>query len=874
MTQLNRRAFFAVTAGAGAALTFDTRWASLLADAIPKGRLLHAIDCTQELPADRYFALGDVKVVDSPLGRYREAPPVPGCRFGYRFAVENVGRPHVAIIRFPDDKRRYMCINDGTCYDLTTGVTTDWAQPISGSMIELRQVFWPRWRDCSIVFQTWGEGEPAAVASFEIHELDELPALQTPGDPGNGTRREFGIQYEDPTGFGAAEGAANHAEWIERIVQYGRHTGRNLLIYPMAWYHGPVFPSEREPSGDLNLIVAADRKQYVRWTTHPADWYPTLLERFAKEGMQFQGALTLMRLGSLLEKMNINLDAIRAGADTYNNMMWNNGVQSSTNDWTPIYNARNFNTLAKENAQKAPLEPWSQSPSQFAYGETLNPGHHTGPMFNPLHPTVQEAILGFTGEIGRRYAKYPAFVGISFNMFAAAMPWYGSIHAGYDDYSIALFEKETQNTVPVDSKAADRFAKRYEFLTSNLRAEWIDWRCRKIRELFGRIRQSLAESRPDLRVTVTLWDETLLPAIGHSFVDLQTTSRKSMREWCREAGIDIDLYRDEPGLEIDRGMGNSRDRGGNGPEVTKGVNLSLESSTPYRDFDFLDQESLDAFAKHDRPGAFVFNCWVEAWGEPAWFRAEDGDPNVEAFRSMDGVPAEDIIRWNSRYPDDGFWWDSQLRITPPFPAGVHFLEPFAHAVAAFDACRITRGGLFLDKAHSEALRQFAAAYRALPRRRFNAVGQKSDPVVVRDLVDDGRRYFYAVNRDYYPVEVTIDFDSVPNGAEDLATGRELDLPRSWTFALGPYELRSLAMAPGTQISGFTAVAPETIRRDLLAEADGALDVLGRVCASGNALPGMAEMMENIRIARTEERLAWLRRALSGYLVRKARTLPS
>ena len=88
----------------------------------------------------------------------------PLSRFGYRFQIEHIGRPHVAVIRYPDDKRRYMCIMDGTCYDLTTGVFTGWAQPLSGTMLELRQVFWPRWKDCSIVLMTWGEGEPAAAA--------------------------------------------------------------------------------------------------------------------------------------------------------------------------------------------------------------------------------------------------------------------------------------------------------------------------------------------------------------------------------------------------------------------------------------------------------------------------------------------------------------------------------------------------------------------------------------------------------------------------------------------------------------------------------------------------------------------------------------
>ena len=158
----------------------------------------------------------------------------------------------MAVIRYPDDKQRYMCIMDGTGYDLTTGVYTGWAQPISNTMIELHQVFWPRWKDCSIVFMTFRAGEPAAVTSIDIYELNDLPALPVPGDHGDGTRRELGIQYEDPCGTCLSEGAQNRAEWIDHLTQYARHSGQNLLVYPLAWYHGPQFPSHREPADGID----------------------------------------------------------------------------------------------------------------------------------------------------------------------------------------------------------------------------------------------------------------------------------------------------------------------------------------------------------------------------------------------------------------------------------------------------------------------------------------------------------------------------------------------------------------------------------------------------------------------------------------------
>jgi len=859
-----RREFLAMAASAGSALAMGSGWNAALAEKadLSKAKLLHRIDCTQELPPDKYFGLGEVKVVESSAGRYREAQGVPPtARFGYRFPIEHIGRPHVAVIRYPDDKQRFMCIMDGSCYDLSTGVYTGWAEPISGTMLELRQIFWPRWKDCSIVFMTWSAGEPAAAAGIEIYELDDLPPLSVPGDPGDGTRREFGIQYEDPCGTGASEGAKTRAEWIDHLVQYARHSGQSLLAYPMAWYHGPLFPAKCEPSNGLDGVVAEDRRQYSRWTTTPVDWYTALLERFGKEGLQFQGAMTLIRLGTLLKKMNIDLGSIQKGVDTFNNMRSDNQVQSSANEWTALYNGVNYRTLAELNKDKKPLEPWVQEPPQWAYGERRNNPSWIAPMFNPLHPTVQEAILTLVKEMGERYAKYPAFKGISFNLFLAAMPWFGTIKFGYDDYSVALFEKETCVAVPVDAKAPDRFAQRYKFLTETHRAAWVAWRCKKIRELFGRIHKMFAAARPDLRVTVTLWDEVVLPHIQLSTEDLQFGARKSMVELYREAGIDVDLYRDEPGLEVDRQMGNSLDRGGHWstPE------------TAFRDSHYLEQDSIDTFHKLDRPGAFIFHGYVEAWGKFVVFRTEDDDANVAVLSVMDGKPAEGIFRTNSEYPKDGFWWNSQERITPSFQGGVHFLEPYAAAVADIDACRITRGGLFLDKAHTEAIQQFAKAYRSLPKKKFDTVGTTTDPVVVRTLLHDGRRYFYAVNRDYYPMKVEMAFSAVTK-AEDLAIGERFELPKQWSLVLGPYDLRSLAIPADVEIIGFTATPPEQIAKSLRQEAEQVLVLFGKLRAAGKSVPGMDKLEERMRVAMADGRLAWLRRALTSYVVRRSRAI--
>jgi hypothetical protein len=189
-----------------------------------------------------------------------------------------------------------------------------------------------------------------------------------------------------------------------------------------------------------------------------------------------------------------------------------------------------------------------------------------------------------------------------------------------------------------------------------------------------------------------------------------------------------------------------------------------------------------------------------------------------------------------------------------------------------DACRITRGGLFLDKAHTEAIQSFARAYRPLPKQKFTTVGARTDPVAVRTLIKKGRRYFYAVNRDYYPVTMELVFKTVPKGLRDLASGQNLDAPQRWSFALGPYELRSFTVDPENDLTGFTATVPPEISKALVEETERDFDAFAKVRAAGKLIPGMDEMEVRMRAALADERFAWLRRALSGYIVRECRAI--
>ena len=143
---------------------------------------------------------------------------------------------------------------------------------------------------------------------------------------------------------------------------------------------------------------------------------------------------------------------------------------------------------------------------------------------------------------------------------------------------------------------------------------------------------------------------------------------------------------------------------------------------------------------------------------------------------------------------------------------------------------------------------------------------------MRALVKDGRRYLYAVNRDYYPVKVDVAFSAAPKVAQDLATGEKMDLPQRWSVVLGPYELRSFTFAPEIEIAGFATTPPEDIVRALREEATLALAAFGKVRKAGKLVPGMDELEQRMRTALASGKLAWLRRALTSYIARRCRAL--
>ena len=758
---------------------------------------LYAFDCTK--PSEYYFEIGETLVQNG----YRQTAAVDHARFGYRLRLTHLDKPHLLKVRYPDDRPRMLLVSNGSSYDLSCGVFTEG----KGAERVMYNLFWPRWEEETIVFCSWHGSEPAAVCDFAVYELEELP--DAPELPHG---RSFGVQYEDPCNIGAGDGAFEFYGWLDRHVSYMKLTGQDRLVYPIHWYHGPQVPVSCQPHEKVNTVITRDRKFYSRSKTEAWDWLEVLLERFDREQMRFTGSLTLLRLGRLMQKME-------AGDFECNNRRFDGRVQTSTCDWTSQYNARIYEEKVQAAMRGETMKRW-------AYGEERPEPPYHGPMFNALHPQVQAQLVEYISELATRYAKHPSFEGLSINVWHATLIWFGNLRFGYDDYTFSLFEKE--NGLCSQIAGEGRYERRYEWVMANHKELFIDWRCRKVAQLIGKLRDAVVAARPDLTLTVNMWNEP--SCVGHMMRDLDTEhgqygNRKSQYQIYRNGGIDLKLLANEPNLILSIERNACRDRS-KGPQE--------EKRHMFTDMGWLDRETDSILEAAPQTHSYNMNSWCEAWGKHTIFACED-DPNVEQIRNLPDYRADCIFRENSVYADDPhnlFGHEEQIRITAPFPAD--YAEYLTAGVALHDALSVTAGGLYLDKAHAAEQLAFAREFRRLPAVKFHTV--MIDPVAVR-WHESG--WVYALSREPYPIEISVE---------------------GQTVTLAPFELKVWQMpvdqAPTVLVH--LPVGQTQPYRDRAAAAMAALR------ASGNA--GAGRIADEIGAAVTLSQFTRLRHLLDSYYV--------
>jgi len=475
-----------------------------------------SIDCTEDHGPDVFMDDGTSRVVDSPLGQYRETGATSWSRLAYRFFIDEPETPYLAVVEYPDDKARIMEImidnrSNSLYQTVEAGLITGDEYPNDNSFHEYRMLFYPTDKECALIVMNWpvksGSAAvgapcvPAACRSIRVYKVtSDIPAVEIPHLPPEGDQRLVGYENEDASFArefsGNLQGSPTFADlrkMMQRRVDYMRFVGQNLLVYPVYHYAGALYPSQR--------IAQAGKLQY-----HPGPWVELILNLCAKRGITFMPSICFMEIAEL-KSAPADKETIASGQDTPYLVSWKGEVNI-----------------------------------------------HHNPRYNILHPEVQEHLVNLVDDLLDRYGDSPAFGGVSFWVHGEVSLWLPNLKWGYSDRNVNAFTQDTGVDVPGQAPDPQRFVKRYVFLTKRdpeVREQWIAWRCRKVKEAWMLVHDRLRAENENYIQNMELWG--LWPGTRSDYArqDHWTPGDlDSVYEFYRESGVDVDLFDDAPSLYV------------------------------------------------------------------------------------------------------------------------------------------------------------------------------------------------------------------------------------------------------------------------------------------------------------------------------------
>jgi hypothetical protein len=704
--------------------------------------LLREIDCSAEPPAGGFWSGGgETRVVKTAFGSYRESgdhgylqKSADPSFFAYALDVPEAQQPYVIQVDYPDDDLRTFCIGleerSMMDYPPAGGVDSGGCYSLSHRMQTQTFIHWPRGKELRVLFFNAQNGRRAAAARIRLYRVDgDLPALDVPVNGG----RSFGYWLEEGDRWATFQGApdkslSGYLVSMKRWADAAAYMGADTLDPTLAIYQNVLYPSKFYNG-------------YFRPTGGPRDPAPLDVTRML--------LLVCERYGlKLLPDFHPT---------------WN-GYKRLVTDMGPYQSDPN----PKPNLMVA---------SDGAVGD--GPFR---PYFNPIYPANEKWYVGMVGEFVDRYKDSPALQGVDLRVMGWAWEsWNGwpSIHWGYDDYTVGLFEKETGIHVPVPVDAPDRFHQRYLWLTTHEKGRWIAWRCEKLTDLYRRLAERVQQARPGLKVCSAVHGPQLDMGYYPGDAYLQKCDRDGLKECYTECGYDISQLCRLPGVMLLNAQFYYGRRSLYG-EVDE---------QRLRDY-LLDPAAMTVFQGPTGGVGYLYsNSYFEA-----------NQVVIPQKMGLAGVKPTGFVGVVN-------------------PAGRHYLERYALSLADGDASLILDGGEGYLLGQGMYLRDFLAEYRRLPPVRFTPRPDATDPVAVWELKRRQNFLFYAVNRERYPVQVTLRMGG--SGAiRHLATGEVMNASGGiLRLDLKSYQLMAFTCSPNRSVAQVTETIPDADSTSLKTQVD-------------------------------------------------------
>ncbi|MFC2086668.1 hypothetical protein ACFLSA_00690 [Bacteroidota bacterium] len=381
---------------------------------------------------------------------------------------------------------------------------------------------------------------------------------------------------------------------------------------------------------------------------------------------------------------------------------------------------------------------------------------------NFFHPEIQERILAIVGELAHLYGQYPAWKGVALFASRVFQPMDPALlrsdklqQAGYEDYTIRLFEQETGTNIPVDFNDPDRFEKRYQWLQTNIPQQWTNWRSDKYTELFRRIRDTVAGDRPDVKLYLVV-GEPLLWTGSQEILDGHYDDSTFLVNLYKRFGFDLPQLRKERGIVT---IPTYAHAGSHEALYTDGHEGWLELT--------LNQDYQSMFANDEKGGAYVKN----------------NIPHYGAYTFPSG-------RWlfTSSGTRQGWFWSTY--VTESFVRVLSRSNPTIIPTTWMDICE--------SMGRIQENRNFMRAYRSLPSDKYERLtGNGLDiNIWISATQNKGVRYTYVSNNNWWKPEVSLHF-SDGSLIHDLIKDTPVALQNgTWNLSLEPYSVQTFRITRG------------------------------------------------------------------------------
>lgn len=403
--------------------------------------------------------------------------------------------------------------------------------------------------------------------------------------------------------------------------------------------------------------------------------------------------------------------------------------------------------------------------------------------YNVLNPRVQTAVRRVLDEVNARYSWHPSFDGLAIKLAEKSFMPLPGFASPLDDETLDRFQARTQIQVP----RAPKMAERGQFLFSDprRRATWLQWRADEFASFVQSISDDLHRSKAD----------AVLLLLANDLLDAPT--------------VRVHLSGDNSRIDsafLLHGIDSRRLSRLEGVTMLKPQTIRSEVRLGgyAADFKTAISAEFDEYFSGDE-----FQRSVQSPTGASFFHATE-KLSLPDFDDRDPLKlGESNVSFQTRFT----------------PSGEENRRRFVQSLAFSDLRIMVDGGTSLATGQAEALRSLFDAYRDLPDKPFRRVvpqaNEQTQPVVVRQLVDGDKTYFYLINDSSWTCRVEVDLGECdPNnltvlGQRSVPPPRRIDGRTLWTIELEPYDLFAVShFGVDLKIAQWRVTLPEYVIPEL------------------------------------------------------------